>query len=270
MSYWIESHQSLPTHRKLLRAASLLRVDKYKLIGHLHCLWYWGLDNAANDGNLGDVSDVEIADAAGWPMSKAEAFVKALAESRFLDKTDEGYGLHNWYTYAGKLNEKRAKDRARKSPHLHKENEGKSSAVPVESREKSQAPHQHQPDPFGILNQPDQPTTPTTAGARPNIFAYHEAVFGPGMTDTIRSELLELEQEHSDDCLRKAFHDAGLVVPRPRSLKYVTTKLNHTREECGEHISQTRHDAGRGAGGGRWDNERHLAEVARIKAGGDA
>ena len=96
---WIESHQSLIKHRKTIRAASLLKCDRYKLIGHLHALWYWGLDNADKDGVLGDVFDEELADAAGWPERKAREFVAALAEVRFLDKTATGYAFHHWPVY---------------------------------------------------------------------------------------------------------------------------------------------------------------------------
>ena len=113
---WIESHQSLLTHRKTLRLEALLHVNRYQLIGHLHALWWWSIDNAQDDGLLGQVLPEEIAAAAGWPTRKASAFVNALTASGFLDEDDgDGFRLHNWYKFAGKLNEKRAKDRGRKA-----------------------------------------------------------------------------------------------------------------------------------------------------------
>lgn len=108
---WIESHQSLSRHRKTLRAASLLKVDRHKLIGHLHELWWWGLDNAGADGQLDGISELEIATAAGWPERDAGRFVKALCAADpkgaagFLEVRESHYVLHDWFEYAGKFND---------------------------------------------------------------------------------------------------------------------------------------------------------------------
>lgn len=109
---WIESHQSLAKHRKTLRAAGRLQVDRATLIGHLHLLWWWGLDNAGIDGELGDVTAYEIALAAEWP-GDPEAFVEALVDAGFIDRDESGLRLHDWYDYAGKLNERRERERQR-------------------------------------------------------------------------------------------------------------------------------------------------------------
>lgn len=104
---WIESHQSLLTHRKLLRLSALLKTDKYKLIGHLQALWWWALDNADHEGNLELILDDEIAGAAGWPQRRGGEFVSALVRAGFIETHNEGatYRLHNWWRYAGKLND---------------------------------------------------------------------------------------------------------------------------------------------------------------------
>lgn len=232
---WIESHQSLLTHRKLLRLANKTKCDKYKLIGHLHALWWWGLDNAQNDGSLGETFPEEIAAAAGWPDRTGVEFVNALVFAGFLEENPAGvYALHNWQRYAGKLNEKKEKDRERKRG-KKPEVAGNSSGIPTEVAGKSQAPNQpYQPVPSELptyLTEPDQ-TTPTVAVVSPGIFDLYSRVFGGGMTDFIRDELIDLEREHSATCLERHFTDAAMVIPRPRSLKYVTTKLSHTREEC--------------------------------------
>lgn len=104
---WIESHQSLSRHRKTLAACAALRVDRHKLIGHLQELWWWGLDNADAGGLLGDVSDRAVAEAAGWPVRQASMFIGVLIDSGFVDRTDQGLVLHNWYLYAGKLTDQR-------------------------------------------------------------------------------------------------------------------------------------------------------------------
>lgn len=221
---WIESHQSLLTHRKTLRASLLLKVDRYKLIGHLHALWWWSLDNAKDDGELGAISAAEIAEAAGWPTKKADEFVAALVSVGFIDaKNDVSKSLHNWRKYAGKLNEKRAKDRARKS-----EVAGNSTGIPLEVARKSQAP-----------TNPPSPTVPTNpptdgedGGARRNIFTMYESLFGPIHPLAVEN-LKALEEEHPEDCIRHCFAKAAAVTPRPKSLSYVVSMLNrHRREGC--------------------------------------
>ena len=168
---WIESHQSLLTHRKTLRATALLRIERHKLIGHLHALWWWGLDNATDNGNLGKVLDEEIAEAAGWPAKRAEQFVSVLVEAGFLDRDGSKLGLHDWWEYAGKLNAKRAKDRARKA-----EVAGKSVGIPAEVAGKSQAPNQpNQPARAGgATNQPNQPAPEPTEPLALLVTLYQE------------------------------------------------------------------------------------------------
>lgn len=62
---WIESHQSLLTHRKLLHLARELGIQKYQAVGHLESLWWWAIDNAT-DGSLDGTYAYDIAAAAGW------------------------------------------------------------------------------------------------------------------------------------------------------------------------------------------------------------
>lgn len=117
MSLWIESHQSLLNHRKTLRVCAALGIRKVELIGHLHMLWWWALDNANEDGYLGDVSAIEIAAAADWPIDQADNFVEALlAAGRphgFLERKRNQYVLHDWRHYAGKLAAQRKANAAR-------------------------------------------------------------------------------------------------------------------------------------------------------------
>jgi hypothetical protein len=110
---WIESHQSLARHRKTLALVALLKVDRHKLIGHLQELWWWGLDNADSSGLVGQVASESLAQAAGWRVYDAEHFVQALVTVGFVDVVEDGYVLHDWYEYAGKLNDQREKNRER-------------------------------------------------------------------------------------------------------------------------------------------------------------
>ena len=105
---WIESHQSMSRHRKTNRAVALLKVDRHKFIGHMHELWWWGLDNVAMDGWLNGLSDDEIAFAAQWDGDPS-VFVRSITEAGFVDVDESGERwLHKWYTYAGKYLKRRA------------------------------------------------------------------------------------------------------------------------------------------------------------------
>lgn len=109
---YIESHQSLRNHKKLLRAASVWGMRRAEAIGYLHLLWWWAVDNIGPDGDLGDISDGELAMGADWP-GDAELFAEGLRQAGFLDQTDGGRFLHDWMDYAGKYQARRAADRER-------------------------------------------------------------------------------------------------------------------------------------------------------------
>lgn len=103
---WIESHQSLLTHRKTGRLARALGIPKVHAVGHLHAFWWWCLDNAA-DGQLIDSIPAEVADAACWE-GDAELFMQAMVLAGFIDPDSDGVlHVHDWMDYAGRLVQKR-------------------------------------------------------------------------------------------------------------------------------------------------------------------
>lgn len=75
------------------------------MIGHLHLLWWWCLDYA-DDGCLSDATAEDIAEAAEWD-GDATAFVGALVAAGFIEETADGWAVHDWWEYAGKLVERR-------------------------------------------------------------------------------------------------------------------------------------------------------------------
>ena len=99
---FIEVHQSLPSHRKIMRLRRLLKIEAPQAVGHMVALWCWALDNAPN-GNLGDFSVDEVAEAAMWKKDPDRLW-HALIESGFVD--EDNY-LHDWDDYAGRLMEQR-------------------------------------------------------------------------------------------------------------------------------------------------------------------
>jgi DnaD/phage-associated family protein len=155
---WIESHQSLSRHRKTMRVVALLKVDRHRLIGHLHELWWWALDSATPDGLLAGGTAEEIALGAGWPEKDAERFLDALVTAGFVDLSPSGPVLHNWYQYAGKLLGRRAANRDRMK-------DARAGAV----RRTDDAREQHAGstwDARAVATQPtNQPTNPTNQPA---------------------------------------------------------------------------------------------------------
>jgi len=102
---WIETHQSLLTHRKTYEAADRLDIKPVYLVGHLVSLWCWCLDNAP-DGTLQGVSTRIIARAAQWD-DDPDTFVNALIGAGYLDLDDDTLTIHDWWDYAGKLIDRR-------------------------------------------------------------------------------------------------------------------------------------------------------------------
>lgn len=183
---WIESHQSLRDHPKLIRAARRLKITRPQLIGHLHCLWWWALDYA-QDGDLSAYAVEDIADAADWTGDAAD-FVGALAETArigdrpgFLEKQESGaFLIHDWYDYAGKLLDKRAIDAARKRASRRQDSSDASAGHPQDIQAPvpvtAQVPNLTVPN---LTNQPNQPelganttppSTPTAATPPPLDF----------------------------------------------------------------------------------------------------
>ncbi len=107
---WIELHQTLPRHPKLLRLANKLRIHPAQAAGHLTFLWLWALDFAPS-GDLSVFGPAEISAAACHPGKDAKAFVEALKETGWLD---ESLQIHDWQDYAGRLIEQKTKDKERK------------------------------------------------------------------------------------------------------------------------------------------------------------
>lgn len=124
---WIESHQSLLGHRKTGRISRRLGISKVTAIGHLHCLWWWCLDNA-DDGDLTRIDVEDIAEGACWE-GDAQQFLDALIYAEFVDRNDDGViVLHDWMDFAGKLVEKRRSDARRKREARHSEDVRRTSS----------------------------------------------------------------------------------------------------------------------------------------------
>lgn len=145
---WIELHQTLPRHPKLLRLAGRLRIHPAQAAGHLTFLWLWTLDYAPT-GDLSAFGPAEISAAACYP-GDAEQFHRSLMETGWLD--EDGH-VHDWHEYAGRLVEERAQAKARmrafrERQKAEKEQSGtRSDSVTRTNAERSELPNLTQPNP---------------------------------------------------------------------------------------------------------------------------
>lgn len=108
---WFEAHDTMARHPKTLKLARLLNQDRRWTVGLLHDLFSWGLYAAGKDGGLKGLAAADIAQALDYPTRKASALVEALVEAGYLEETADGYAIHDWYDYAGKLYDSREKNR---------------------------------------------------------------------------------------------------------------------------------------------------------------
>jgi len=98
-----------------MRLCTLLNIDDLRAVGLLHFLWWWALDNAP-DGDLGGLTDKELALACHW-KGKPTPLVEALCQAGWLDKDGDYISLHNWQDYAGKLVANRISNKERQREH---------------------------------------------------------------------------------------------------------------------------------------------------------
>lgn len=107
---WIEVHDTLPDHPKVLRAAKSLKLDSDALVGKLVRLWVWALGNR-EDGVLNDL-DADRLDVIMQYRGKASALLEALVANRLLDALpDEHYMIHDWDEHVMMLRDKREEKR---------------------------------------------------------------------------------------------------------------------------------------------------------------
>lgn len=105
---WIRVHANLATKPVTLRAAGELRVSQNEAIGLLVRFWGQMSQHGAN-GSVSTLSDLEIETWSGW-RGKRGVFASFLRAAH----TDADGRVNEWDDFAGKLEDRRAKDRDRK------------------------------------------------------------------------------------------------------------------------------------------------------------
>ena len=103
---WIELHDNLPDHPKVIEAALLLKMDKDLLVGKLVRLWTWALNNR-EDGTFSPGDYATIAETMRF-KGKPSRLVDALLQARLLDELPTGeLAIHGWDERVGILIERR-------------------------------------------------------------------------------------------------------------------------------------------------------------------
>ena len=125
---WIELHDTLPDHDKVLSVAESLKLDKDMVVGKLVRLWVWALNNR-EDGTF-KARDIETIAEVMRFKGKPQKLVDALVAARLFDRIEDlftgevCYVIHDWDERVGMLLAKRetvrAQTRARVQKHRSK------------------------------------------------------------------------------------------------------------------------------------------------------
>lgn len=109
---WLPVYTATLRHRKTIRLAALLGVDRQKAVGLLLDLWSWGLSNATPDGLIATCVEEELAIAVEWPRSASD-LEAALQLAGWLTRQNGGIVLHEWELYGGRVQRSLAASRVR-------------------------------------------------------------------------------------------------------------------------------------------------------------
>lgn len=107
---WIELHDTLPDHRKVLAVATALKLDKDLVIGKLVRLWTWALNNREN-GHFSAQDVNTIAEIMRY-KGKPQRLIDALCDAALLDYDGSSYVIHDWEEHVGMLLAKRETSRS--------------------------------------------------------------------------------------------------------------------------------------------------------------
>jgi uncharacterized phage protein (TIGR02220 family) len=112
---WIKMRMDLQTHPKVVRIASALSADKYRVIGGLHAVWSV-FDAHCEDGRLNGYTPEAMDSIIGWPgfsaaMQSVDWLVTADGPSLLMPRFDE----HNGASAKRRADDAERKRRARAS-----------------------------------------------------------------------------------------------------------------------------------------------------------
>lgn len=98
---WISVHDHVDG-KKLRRLSKMLDCSKAEALGILNFLWFWGLNNADENGRIEDADRGDIAEVFfGKTDIPPEKVVAALFSSGWLDDVGGIIYLHDWSEWPG-------------------------------------------------------------------------------------------------------------------------------------------------------------------------
>lgn len=250
---WIESHQALREHPKVLRLSRAAGWSIPETIGKLQIFWWWCLDYAT-DGRLDKFDHSTIAHVFGVSV-EVDQFVHTLIEIGFLDSEPE-IRVHDWWDYAGRFLQIRYK----RTPKIWKEIKRfyghavyrNSSRTTTEQQPKNN----HKPNQLNLTNLTRPNQTKPISCASPSASAqvwncYAEAYRKKYQTDPVRnakvngqfSQLVKRIGEdaapsvaafyvwHNDQFYVRARHPPGLLLRDCEGL--------HTQWKTGQSVTSS-------------------------------
>ena len=123
---WIELHDTLPDHPKVIDLADLLRLDKDAVVGKLVRLWTWAL-NSREDGFLRAKDIATVADVMRF-KGKPQRLIEALVKVQLLDQAEDGYTIHDWDEHVAMLMDRREEKRKQTADRVKRFRERKKQA----------------------------------------------------------------------------------------------------------------------------------------------
>ncbi len=183
---WIELHDTLPDHKKVLAVATALKADKDLIVGKLVRLWVWALNNR-EDGRFSEQDIDTIAEIMRF-RGKPQKLIAALLDARLLDYDGCNYKIHDWDERVGMLLAKRevsrsqARDRQRKK--RDRQRDISDTCHADVTRDKTECHAVTVPKPYHIddEDEEDDDTARVYAEAEHTVAATYRAAFGRDAT----------------------------------------------------------------------------------------
>jgi hypothetical protein len=145
---WISVHDHVDG-KKLRRMSKMLNCSKAEALGILNFLWFWGLNNADENGRIEDADRDDIAEVlSGKTQLPLDEVVTALFNSGWLDDVEGCIYLHDWSDWQEqwyKFRKKKDYDAKRKRLERSR-SKGDHEPDPPPQEEPQEAPSAPKPD----------------------------------------------------------------------------------------------------------------------------
>jgi DnaD/phage-associated family protein len=185
----------------------------------------------AQDGDLSRYDTHDVADACYWD-GEPEILLNSLIDSGFIDRSDDGLKIHDWYEYAGRLIEKKEQNRERK-----RKSRARHADVTWTSQEEKREVTEMSASVTGLPNLtiPNLTiNTPTTTNTRDEeqdgkVFrTFEQEGFGT-LSSVLVDDLRDMIDTYSAEWVIRAMHEA--VRSGKRNLRYVLAILKRWKAE---------------------------------------